>query len=125
MRDKPLPELISLSEAAAELGLKISSLRTEIRKGRLTPVEIAGRFYLTRESLGEMIKACLVKPRGQDSTSDDTRQPEHPGSSSMENPNVALDAANMTLQELKNNLRNTSRANMSRRAGPRTASTGY
>lgn len=114
-----LPELIRLSDAAAELGLKVSSLRTEIKKGRLTPVEIAGRFYLTRESLGEMIERCRVKPKDHGSISGEGMEPD--GSSSTREPSVALDAANQTLQKLRDSLRNTSRANTSRRDSPPTA----
>lgn len=38
------PELMRLADAARSLGLKPSSLKTEIRRGRLTPVQIAGRL---------------------------------------------------------------------------------
>ncbi len=45
--------LLSLSDAAAQLGLTKASLRTEIRKGRLTPISIAGKFYVTEALLTE------------------------------------------------------------------------
>jgi len=118
MRDKPLPELIRLSEAAAELGLKVSSLRTEIRKGRLTPVEIAGRFYLTRESLGEMIKACRVKPKDHDSISNATETVTDGGSFATGDLSVAQAAARQSIERLKKLSRPTSPRNTSRAGRP-------
>lgn len=47
--------LLSLSDAAARLGLTKASLRTEIKKGRLTPISIAGKFYVTETLLTEFL----------------------------------------------------------------------
>ena len=40
--------LLSLSDAAARLGLTKASLRTEIRKGRLTPIVVRGEALRDR-----------------------------------------------------------------------------
>lgn len=107
--------LMTLAQGAAEIGLKVSSLRTEIRRGRLTPIEIAGKFYVTKKLLGDMVQACRAKPRGHDSSSSDTATGTDGGSSSTGDPNVALAAANMSLQALKGLSRRTSPRSINRR----------
>jgi hypothetical protein len=110
--------LKKLAVAADELGVKVSSLRTEIKHGRLRPVVIAGKFYLTDEAVREMIEACRAKARGHGSTSGDPEPAATGGSSSTDNPSVALDAANQSLQALKERSRRTSPANTSRAGRP-------
>lgn len=107
-----LPNLMRLSEAAEKCGLKVSSLRTEIRHGRLHPVVIAGRFYLTEAELGAMIERCRENRRGHGSISDADGPQD--GSSSTDQQSVALDAASMSLQKLKEHSRRTSQKNISR-----------
>jgi hypothetical protein len=52
--------------------LTTNSLRTEIRKGTLTPAQVAGKFYITPAKVRAMFKAaeCPVKPKAPGSTFD-------------------------------------------------------
>jgi len=105
--DEPL---MTLKEGAAMLGLKSpASLRTEIANGRLQPIIIAGRHYVTRSILREMIEACRAKPKAQGSGSNAILQESDGGSSSTVDPSVAQDAVKMTLQALKERSKPTSR----------------
>ena len=110
------PELMRLADAARSMGLKTSSLKTEIRRGRLTPVQIAGRLYVTREALNRMIAACHVKPKDRDCGSNATETDGNGGSSLTVDPSVALAAAKESLKGLSEPLRPTSPRNTSRAA---------
>ena len=69
MGDRPYP-----LARAVELFLgppwTVSSLRTEIRKGRLVAERIAGKLAVTEAAIQEMRVRCQEKPKGPGSTSD-------------------------------------------------------
>ena len=48
--------------------ITVAALRTEIRKGRLIPERIAGKFCVTESAIRRMRKLCREKPRPQGST---------------------------------------------------------
>lgn len=58
-----MTRLMRISEAASSVGLTARALRTEIAKGRLQPVRIAGKIFLTSEALQSMIDQCRDQPR--------------------------------------------------------------
>jgi hypothetical protein len=60
-----LEELLTIAGAAARVGLKPAALRTEIKRGRLTPTIIAGKHYVTNSALGEMLERCRAAPKDQ------------------------------------------------------------
>ena len=102
-----LPELLSLRDAADRVRLPVSALRTEIRKGRLTPIVVAGKFYLTEGLISEFIASCH-EPRGRGSISDPEKDDQESGSSETRELKLAQSAARATVAELKKNLRPTS-----------------
>jgi hypothetical protein len=59
--------------------LTVASLRTEIAKGRLTPSEVAGKFFITPAAVRALLKAptCPAKPKAPASTSGRARPPPH------------------------------------------------
>jgi hypothetical protein len=113
-----LEPLLTLDEAAKRLGdkVKASSLRTEIRRGRLTHTVVAGKHYVTESDLRNMVTRCRVEPRGPASTCETLAGTMPPGLSSTEQSNVARDAALKTAQALKKRSQNTLPANTNRRA---------
>lgn len=92
----------------------VSSLRTEIRKGRLQVERIAGKIGVTESAIREMRQLCRDKPKDPASTSGppDTTG-KQPGLSSTEERKQAQDAAKATLKALRTGSRNTSRKNTS------------
>ena len=62
-----------LDEAVAVFGsdypMTISTLRTEIRKGRLTPVEVAGKFFVTPSQIKALFQPCPPAPKAPASIS--------------------------------------------------------
>ena len=72
--DRPYPVAV-----AVELFLgppwTVSSLRTEIHKGRLEAERIAGKLAVTEAAIGEMRARCREKPKAQGSTSDTPERP--------------------------------------------------
>jgi hypothetical protein len=106
--------LMTLAEAAGRLGVKVSSLRTEIRRGRLRPIEIARKFYLTEEAVKEMLDTCRAKLRGRGSISGEADPVDTGGSYSTVGPSVAQAAAQISLQMLKEHSRGTSQRSISR-----------
>jgi hypothetical protein len=50
--------------------LKETTLRTEIRKGRLRPARVAGKFYVTPAQIKELFRPCPAEPKAPASTSD-------------------------------------------------------
>jgi hypothetical protein len=117
-----LPTLLTLDAAAKLLapdgGLTARSLRTEARNGRLKLVRLAGRDFVTVESLAAMIEIAAVTPRSPcpvvDSQLDSaSAQPEPivepPGSFSTERKRLALVQAQMSVKQLKRPSKPTSR----------------
>lgn len=102
-------EPLTLSEAIAlfwpEGPITISSLRTEIRNGRLTPGLVAGRFYVTPAQLRDLFRPipCQDRQRDQDSTfaplALGSARPRS-GSSVTDRRKRALDAARTALKKL-------------------------
>lgn len=62
-----MPRLLTLSEAAAELGVKPRSLRTAAEKHGLL-VRMGRAIRIDQHDFEELIRKCQDKPREQDST---------------------------------------------------------
>lgn len=114
-----------LSEAVAIFGrvlpISVPMLRTEIKKGRLTPSEVAGKFFVTPAQLKELFKPCPAAPRVRASISSNAPAAIPSGSSvtaSMSGPQAALSLA---LDRLRGSSPNTSqtsgRRNKARASG--------
>lgn len=91
----------------------VSSLRTEIRKGRLVVERIAGKMVVTESAIGGMMQLCRESGSNHASTSGNVQAGAPYGSSSGLDLKKAQDAAKATLKALKENslgssLRNTS-----------------
>ena len=90
----------------------VASLRTEIRKGRLKPMRIAGKFAVTESAIREMRRLCQEKPNLPGSISDQPEMIERPsGSFSTGDAKLAQDAAKASVRKLRERLRTTSRKN--------------
>ncbi len=109
--------LMTLDDAAASIGVTAQKLRTEIKKGRLTPTVVAGTRYVTQSALREMLSLCRVQ-KAPASISSDTSPANGIGSSETERRNSAQVAAKANLERLKGDLLPTSRKNTSRRPAP-------
>jgi hypothetical protein len=86
-----------------------NSLRREIYKGRLVPMLIAGKMYVTLRSIREMADRCLVAPKvrssnskAQNTNEESKFEPQH-GSLGMGNAKLALAAARRTVKALSGN----------------------
>ena len=108
-----LEPLMTLEDAATSIGLRGAQLRTEIRKGRLTPTVVAGKHYVTESALRDMLDKCRADQKALASTCETPEQPVLRGLSSTAKQNVARDAARLTVQGLKKRSRTTSPANTS------------
>ena len=86
----------------------VTSLRTEIRKGRLRPMRIAGKLCVTASSIREMLAQCRERPVLHVSTSGPDRAEVGTTSSSIVDENLALAAARMSANRLKSHSRVTS-----------------
>jgi hypothetical protein len=97
--------LFSLSEAVAEFfggtGIKVSSLRTEARKGNLELTRIAGRDYVSREAIGRMIERCRTRKSPHDCGSGSARGESPSGPSVSERAKQAQAALKVICEELK------------------------
>lgn len=105
-----LPRLLTLTEAAARLGGKVtaSSLRTEAKRGRLQLVTIAGKHHVTEQALQAMIALCHAPESPQDLSSDDFPAGELLRGTSPTDPRKsAQDALKQTLRELRSASRST------------------
>lgn len=112
--DHALEPLMTLEDAAASIGVTAQKLRTEIKKGRLTPTVVAGTRFVTQSALREMLSLCRVQ-KAPASISNDTNQASGIGSSETDRRNSAQAAAKANLQRLKDDLLHTSRKNTSRK----------
>lgn len=59
--DEPIPLRKAVTMFFPHGGITVNGLRTEIRKGRLPYKEIAGKHFVTRRGIREMIDRCTVK----------------------------------------------------------------
>lgn len=98
-------DTITLKDAASHFGYKVSTLRTEADRGRLTIYRIGNRYYTTPNDIREMVKKCRVDLKGRDFT---LIQGASSGLSETDRVSSALAAANETVLRLKNSSRNTS-----------------
>lgn len=83
-------------------GMTLSGLRREKSRGRLTVMRIAGKDFTTLGYVEEMKRKCLVaanQPAYGSARPAKTAPPF--GSSSTEESNIALDAANLIVKRLR------------------------
>ena len=105
----------TLKEAVARFfpggQLTVTSLRTEINKGRLQTILVAGKILVTESAIAEMLKSCAVGSRptspssiAHASTAHEKASPESApyGSSETERIAKAQAAANMILKARSN-----------------------
>jgi len=105
--------LLSLTEGAARIGVTAASLKTEIKNGRLRPVIIAGKKYVTMSALSEMIERCRAAPKGPGSISEPKAGELPHGLSETDRQKLAQDAALKTVQALKKRSQTISSPNTS------------
>src|SRR5262245_41211282 len=108
---------ITLAEACKlypRAKVKISTIRTAAERGELHIFMIGNRWHTTISAMENWVRVCREKSchRGFTSTELDTS-----GLSETDKASTARAALNRTLQELKQNLRNTSGRNGNRRVG--------
>lgn len=108
--DEPIP-LAKACQIFFHGALTKSSLRTEHRKGNLEIITIANKDFVTRNAIKRMIEKCR-KNENQPGFGSENK-PER-GSSEMVPPTSARSAAKLKLQQLKQNLPNTSAASTGR-----------
>ena len=104
-------DAITLRDAAAHFGFKISTLRTEANRGRLTIYRIGNRFWTTPADIKEMVRRCRVEQKGHGFTL--TRDDAN-GSSETARGLSALAAARETVLRLKSTSPNTSVTSIAR-----------
>jgi hypothetical protein len=115
--------LFSLAEAARRHfpcgTLKKSGLYSEIQKGRLKAVKIAGKLFVTDSDIQAMIEAArcepAVRPKAQGSISASAQDAPPSGSSETERASIAQAAALRTARELTKRSKPTSPTNTPRR----------
>lgn len=119
---RPVEPHYSLEDAAARFfpGGTITkrSLQTEIDKGRLRAVKLAGKYVVSEGAIREMIEkatSCQDQQNLPGSTSVRRRVVQPSGSSCTVDANSAQDAVKATLQALKKRCANTSAKPMSHR----------
>lgn len=83
-------------------GMKLSGLRSEMRRGRLTVMRIAGKDFTTLRYIEEMKNKCLVADNPPAYGSDRPREIEMPsGLSSTAVSSIGLDAAYSIVERLR------------------------
>jgi hypothetical protein len=111
--DWPSDAALTLPEAVAVFSLDypitVSSLRTEIAAGRLTPSRVAGTFYITPAQIKALF-TCPALPKVRDSTSDKGSAPRRSTSSETDIGRSALAAALIASQKRKERYKRTSPA---------------
>ena len=114
--DLPAPDDLLTLKDACELvfdgAFKISTLRAEHQRGRLTIYKIGRRHFTTLRDIQEMKKKCLVARKERVSISTRTGSS---GLSETERLSSALVALSQTTEALKNNSPNISPANTGQR----------
>ena len=63
--DELLPLRIAADIAFRDKSVKVSSLRKERDRGRLVTYMVAGKEFTTLKNIEEMIKKCVVTPKGR------------------------------------------------------------
>jgi hypothetical protein len=87
-------------------GFAVSSLRTEIRKGRLEAIRIANKDFVTDDAIDQMVKLCSgKKDHGSGSTIEKGELPH--GFSVTGNKNAALAYLSTSLKKQSRNLPST------------------
>ncbi len=81
--------------------IKVSSLRSEIRRGNLKSELIAGKQYTTLNAIVEMREKCRESRKARVYISGPVKDESQPGSSSMDRLKRARDAASTISQKLK------------------------
>ena len=109
----PGDKMLRLREAAAALSpegyVKVSTLRLEIARSRLTAMRIGKSYYVTPASLMEYKKKCLVSPKGHVSGSSGPATPmgnpsaPEVGLSGMDQKSIALASLKKLGQKLTSN----------------------
>lgn len=94
--------------------MKLSTLRTEARKGRLATSRVAGKDYVTRSAVKDMFERCRVERSRPASKSAPSQTDEESGSSETASGIDGQDALRRKLAKLKNGSATISRKN----AGP-------
>jgi hypothetical protein len=105
-------DTITLKQAAEIYSFKVSTLRAEHGKGRLTLYRIGNKDYTTPADIKEMVRQCRVDPKGHGFT---LIRDESSGSSATERALSAQAAAMETALKLRNSSRNTSATSTSQR----------
>lgn len=91
-------DTITLKDAAKHFGFKLSTLRTEADRGRLTIYQIGNRYYTTPADIRAMVQQCRVAKKAPVSIS--IRSAKH-GSSETERASSALAAAQESMLQLR------------------------
>jgi hypothetical protein len=79
--------------------LTATSLRNEIKKGRLHAVMPAGKLLVTETAIAEMLVLCRVQNRPGFTKNKKSDRVQTPGTSETERNELALAAANKILRE--------------------------
>ena len=119
-RETPLRLRDALALAFPMGGMTVSGLRKERDRGTLETYVFAGRQFTTLGAIDRMKEQCRVQPSrpasGSAPRSAAPTEPSRPnGSSSTEETSIALAAARMRVERLRERSRSTSRASTSRR----------
>src|SRR6266478_3443823 len=104
----PLRLQVAAQLAFPDGSITASALRRIAATGKLDHEKIAGKIYVTLNSIERMRSRCRVQAKDPDSNLNTTRTDHPNGSSATASKPLALDAMNATAQALKENLRNTS-----------------
>lgn len=120
--DTPLRIAVAAALAFPDGSMSAAVLLGQAKNGRLDIQQIGRRYYTTLRAIEAMREKCRVDPRGRDygcaqhggTLTALSLIPPH-GSSVMPDIAAARDAALMTLEELSENLRGTSRPSVSGR----------
>lgn len=109
--NKPMP----LKKACAEFfdnSITAATMRSAHRKGLLVILKIGNTDQVTPSAIRDWLDKCQKNTNRQDSTSTEKREP---GLSATDLTQSALDAMNMSANELKKGSPNTSRKNTRRK----------
>lgn len=99
--DDPIRLKTAAEIAFPDGSIKVSSLRSEIRRGNLKSELIAGKQYTTLNAIAEMREKCRESRKARVYISGPVKDESQPGSSSMERLKRARDAASTISQKLK------------------------
>jgi hypothetical protein len=98
--DPPANMPIPLAKAAELFfpygGVKVSTLRTAIKDGRLAFIKIDQRYFVTREAINRMIELCTVASSPEPIPVIAKARTDRP-----RGPNEAVEAASLIAKELR------------------------